>query len=55
MQPLIVIRASTDPTNLMAPARQAVREAGGDVPFDVKTMQQLGRRRSLNDGSCSGW
>jgi putative ABC transport system permease protein len=41
VQPFVVIRASTDPASLAAAARQAVRNAGADAPFDVKTMLQV--------------
>jgi putative ABC transport system permease protein len=37
----VVLRTSGDPASLAAAARQAVRDAGADPPFDVRTMLQL--------------
>jgi putative ABC transport system permease protein len=41
VQPFIVMRTSTDPASLGAAVRRAVRGAGADPPFDVKTMLQI--------------
>jgi len=41
VQPFIVLRVSTDPAGLGAAVRRAVRDAGADPPFDVKTMAQI--------------
>jgi putative ABC transport system permease protein len=41
VQPFIVMRASTDPASLGPAVRRAVRDAGADPPFDMKTMLQI--------------
>jgi predicted permease len=41
VQPFIVLRTSTDPASLGTAVRRAVRGAGADPPFDVKTMLQI--------------